>query len=163
LWQAHIEEIRLLGSTPKAMENDHWNWETKVTDSARLISYPTMAIECSGEPQGLMLLRTDGYYARLPCQNGKPLVYVTYLATAPWNQVEIAGIRKFKGVGTLLIRAAVEMSFDVGFKGRIGLHSLPQAEAFYERHGIEFLGIDADKQHMKYFELSEQKAAEFVK
>ena len=34
-------------------------------------------------------------------------------------------------VGMLLIRAAVAMSDDLGFHGRIGLHSPPQASGFY--------------------------------
>lgn len=40
---------------------------------------------------------------------------------------------RLRGVGTALVTAAVALSEDEGFKGRIGLHSLPQAEDFYRR------------------------------
>jgi len=163
LWQAHLEEIKLSGRTLEESEHDHWRWERKVADSVRLLSCPTFAIECNNEPQGLMLLTTDGYFGRLETQKGKPLVYVTYLACAPWNDKKIAEIRRFKGVGSILIRAAIETSIDIGFKGRIGLHSLPQSEDFYEKCGFDYQGIDASMGDLKYFELSQKAASEFIK
>jgi len=38
------------------------------------------------------------------------------------------------GVGTILIAEAVRPSLEIGLTGRVGLHSLPQAEAFYTRN-----------------------------
>ncbi len=110
-----------------------------------------------------MLLKTDGHFARLPKQERKPLVYVSYLATAPWNYREITEQPKFSGVGTVLLRAAVAISIDTEFKGRIGLHSLPKAEYFYERHGFECLGADPQKEDLKYYELSPEVAAVFMR
>lgn len=163
LWQAHIQEIKLSGRTLEVSEHDHWRWERKVADSVRLLSCPTFAIECDNEPQGLMLLTTDGYFGRMDTQKGKPLVYITYLACAPWNDKKIAEVRRFKGVGTILMRAAIENSVDIGFKGRIGLHSLPQSEVFYEDFGFDCQGIDASMQYLKYYELSQKAASKFIK
>ncbi|BAN34111.1 hypothetical protein SCD_n00262 [Sulfuricella denitrificans skB26] len=163
LWKAHIKEIILSGRTLEKMEHDHWKWESKVANSANLLSCPTFAIEYNNEPQGLMLLTTDGYFSRLDSQKGTPLVYVTYLACAPWNDRNIAETRRFKGVGTILMRAAIETSIDIGFKGRIGLHSLPQSEEFYENCGLDFQGIDASVGNLKYFELSQKAATEFLR
>jgi hypothetical protein len=37
----------------------------------------------------------------------------------------------YGGIGTLLMRTAVQVSYDEGFHGRIGLHALPQGRGFY--------------------------------
>ena len=151
------------GQSFVGLEHAHWSWHAKVAGSARLLSCPTLAIECEGEPQGLMLLKTDGHFATLPAEKGKPLVYVTYLASAPWNLRGIVDQPRFRGIGTLLMRAAVQTSLEAEFKGRIGLHSLPQAEGFYECHGFTCLGVDVDKEGLKYYELSPEAAAAFIK
>lgn len=141
------------------LDHAHWAWEAKVAESAKLLSCPTLAIECEGETQGLMLLKTDGHFASLPAEKDKPLVYVTYLASAPWNLAGVVAQPRFSGVGTVMLAAAVQMSIEAEFRGRIGLHSLPQAEGFYECHGLVDLGIDPDKEYLKYYELSPEGAA----
>lgn len=144
------------------LEHSHWAWETKVAESARLLSCPTLAIECDGETQGLMLLKTDGHFAMLPAQVDKPLVYVTYLASAPWNLQGVVEQPRFSGVGTVMMAAAIQMSIEAEFKGRVGLHALPRAESFYECHGLLSLGIDNEKENLKYYELGVQGATEFL-
>jgi hypothetical protein len=144
------------------LEHSHWAWEAKVAASARLLSCPTLAIECDGETQGLMLLKTDGHFARLKAQLNKPLVYVTYLASAPWNLQSVLDQPRFSGVGTVMMAAAIQISIEAEFKGRVGLHALPQAESFYEQHGLLSLGVDYEKENLKYFELGAQAAAEFL-
>lgn len=150
------------GKSVAHLEHGHWKWEAKVADSARLLSCPTLAVECEGETQGLMLLKTDGHFAELPAEKGRPLVYVTYLATAPWNLSAVVKRPRFSGIGTVMLSAAVQFSLDAEFKGRIGLHSLPQAEGFYECHGLQSLGVDPDKEDLKYYELSPEAAAKFL-
>jgi len=85
-----------------------------------------------------------------------------YLATAPWNLRALIGHPRYAGVGFVFLHAAIQMSIDNGFKGRIGLHSLPQAEAFYEKHGFLCLGADPEKEGLKYYELTPQAAHEFI-
>jgi hypothetical protein len=101
-----------------------------VAEVHRLLSYPTLAIECEADTQGLMMLQTDGQFAQCEGNRGKPLVYAVFLATAPWNLGVIVARPRFRGVGSVLLRAAVQLSLDLGFKGRIGLHSLPQADNY---------------------------------
>ena len=67
-----------------------------------------------------MKLDVAGQFGRIKSQLRKPLVYVDYLETAPWNikplmraldkEIQLAGI------GTRLIEAAVRLSMDEGFK-----------------------------------------------
>lgn len=144
-------------------EHMHWRWERKVLASAHLLSYPTMGIEYEGQVQGLMMLLTDGGFGRLPEQAGQPLVYVHFLATAPWNLGAVVARPRFRGVGTVLLRAAVETSIDLGFKGRLGLHSLPQSETWYDRLGMICLGTDSSKQNLKYYEMTATQAAAFIR
>jgi hypothetical protein len=155
-------EAKASGKPFVELDHAHWAWEAKVSQSAKLLSCPTFAIECDGETQGLMLVKTDGHFASLPAEKDKPLVYITYLATAPWNLPGVVGQPRFSGVGTVMLAAAVQMSIEAEFKGRVGLHSLPQAESFYECHGLVNLGIDPEKENLKHYELSPQVAADFL-
>lgn len=165
-WKAHFagEKARAVaeGRAVPHLEHGHWEWGEKVKESAHLLSCPTLAIECAGQTQGLMLLKTDGHFGMLLGEIDKPLVYVVYLATAPWNLRALVGQPRFAGVGHVLLHAAIQMSLDNDFKGRIGLHSLPQAEGFYERNGFQCLGVDPKKEDLKYYELSPQAASEFI-
>jgi hypothetical protein len=52
---------------------------------------------------------------------------------------------------------------DLGFKGRIALHSLPQANAWYERLGMATFGPDAEKQNLNYYEMTAEGAAAFIR
>jgi len=100
-----------------------------------------LGIECGGQIQGLMLT-ASGKDCRIPTQKGKNLVYVDYLSAAPWNSKASTANPKYKLVGKVLLQAAIELSDDEGFKGRIGLHSLPQSETFYSNIGMTDLGKD---------------------
>lgn len=54
-------------------------------------------------------------------------------------------------------------SREEGFEGRLGLHTLPQSQAFYaEVCGMEPLGVDADYQGLVYLEFAPETAAAFV-
>jgi len=143
-------------------EHSHWRWEKKVQVTGHLLSYPTMGIECDGQIQGLMMLLTDGVVGRLVEHTNLPLVYVHFLATAPWNLRSLVEKPRFRGIGTVLMRAAVETSIDLGFNGRLGLHSLPQSEGWYDRTGMHCLGEDATKRNLKYYEMTAEQAAAFV-
>jgi hypothetical protein len=93
------------------------------------------------------------------------VVYIEFLATAPWNRRELCNPRRFAGVGTILAEIAIQLSLDYEFGGRIGLHALPRAADFYRNvlHMTE-LGPDPDPQHQNliYFEMTSQQASRFL-
>ncbi len=165
-WKTHLhaEEARAAdeGRAVPNLEHGHWEWGEKVRHSAQLLSCPTLAIECAGDAQGLMLLQTDGHFGLLSGEAGKPLVYIVFLATAPWNLRAVASTPRYSGVGVVMLHAAIALSLENEFQGRIGLHSLPQAEGFYEAHGFQCLGEDPEKGGLKYYELSPRAAQEFI-
>ncbi len=112
------------------------------------------------EAQGLMAVLRAPQRSRL---SGEPLVYVDYLESAPWNLRIGSTPPRFMGVGTILIAEAVRISLDWGFEGRIGLHSLPQAETFYKsRCRMAELGQDVQYFDLTYFEFTTQQAMEWL-
>lgn len=147
-----------LGNKP---EDHHWDWEWKAPQWRSLLEYHSYAITCEGGLQGLMLL-SDLKSARLQSQFGKPIVYVSFLSTAPWNRPQIERPVRYRGVGTVMVAAAVELSASLGFQSRIGLHALPGAERFYrEACGMSELGTDAAHQGLIYYEMTENQAELF--
>jgi len=111
-----------------------------------------------------MIVNLTKLTARLPSQRGKDLAYIEYVSTAPWNRPEISGIQQFHGVGLNMVRAAVELSRNESFHGRIGLHSLPQAAGFYGGTcGMSELGTDRDYYNLTYFEMTSAQADAFCR
>jgi len=56
--------------------------------------------------QGMIEVAKEGYLAKLPAQRGKPLIYVRYIETAPWNIKLLEPKPRYGGVGARLIRVA---------------------------------------------------------
>ena len=75
-----------------------------------------------------------------------------YIATAPLNREIIQRPPKLQGVGTALLLFAQNRSLELGYSGRVGLHSLPGYEKFYDNRGMLDLGQDPDYENLVYFE-----------
>lgn len=110
--------------------------------------------------QGVLLLESVPLMSRL--EPDRSLVYVRYLATAPWNRRTKIGPGWFRGVGTHLLAHAAEVSRTKGCEGRLGLHSLRDSDDFYEKLGLHNLGLDAARRGLNYFELTGAAAAKLV-
>lgn len=166
-YPALLEGLRklLLKGVPKSQlphQNIHWDWERKIAHVSGLLGVRTFGVVARGMTQGLMsvdLTKT----ARLESQRGKPLVYIDFLEAAPWNRSDLGESVRFRGVGTVLVTAAVELSRHEGFKGRVGLHSLPQADDFYRKAcRMTDLGADPGKQNLRYFEMTPEQARYYL-
>jgi hypothetical protein len=145
-------------------QHSHWNWRDKRKATEGYLAYRMFGIECDSQMQGLMLVVTAGRTCRIESQKGKPLVYIDFLAAAPWNLPSVAPKPRFSLVGTILLAAAVQLSIEEEFSGRIGLHSLPQANTWYKNScGMTDLGPDPAKQNLHYFEMTPDQASEFIK
>lgn len=146
----------------------HWNWEDKSPqlDQFGLSFY---GVEYAGRLQGLMKIDLAKYSARIPTQKGEGLAYIDYIEVAPWNLWEIStelGQKQCYGlVGTNLYAAAVQLSQQAGFEGRVGLHSLPhpRTEQFYQKTcRMVPLEKDPAKQDLLYFETTPDLAELFL-
>ena len=142
-------------------EDLHWDWQKKTDWSRSFMALQRFALTCQGELQGLMLLDL-AKYSKLPGQVGWHLAYVEFVATAPWNRPDIVEQPRFRGVGLALMRVAVEVSREESFRGRVGLHALPQACSFYRNVcSMTELGPDASYDKLIYFEMTEAQAKVF--
>lgn len=111
-------------------EYKHWEWTQKAQRFYSEVGYEFWGIQANGDMQGMMLININNVCRAAP-QTGAPLVYVDYLATAPWNLRALTATPTLRAIGRTLISTAIRASQNNGFAGRIGLHSLPQAESFY--------------------------------
>lgn len=144
----------------------HWDWTRKQAD-LRMLAISFYGISCGGKLQGLMKIETVGHACRLPEQAGKPLVYIDYLETAPWNikpLMQAMGRHpQFGAIGSRLVEAAVRKSMEEEFKGRTGLHSLPTSERFYLRTcGMTGVMRDCAKQSLLWCEFTPAQARAFL-
>lgn len=162
IWQPALGELKARlerEGVPRAKwpQSAHWDWPRKVHEVEGLIGFRSFSVVSGGVTQGMM--RVDlTKSARLEIQRGKPLVYVDYVEVAPWNQPMEFAASGYRGVGTALLIAATALSVEEGFKGRIGLHSLPQSEGFYLHYRMEDLGPDDRCQNLHYFEMTPEVA-----
>jgi hypothetical protein len=139
-------------------EDSHWEWPQKYARRSR-INYEHYAIECDKMTQGMMIIETDFHEST----KGKNLVYVDFVAIAPWNRKDIVRNPKYRQIGSLLMYLAVKRSEQLGYKHRTGLHSLPAACAFYAKLGMHDFGADPNYQNLHYFEFDEQTGKAFLR
>lgn len=171
LWAA--ERVRVLRDCLRAdvkyedqPESVHWSWAQKAVRApwfslGGLSPYRLFGMKAEGVWQGLLIGCCLGHVSKI-APGGRDLVYVDFLEAAPWNwKLPAAGrAGRLKGVGRQLFELAVRWSDDLGFKGRVGLHALPQAEDFYRGScAMTDLGTDLSyKPPLRYFEFSEAQA-----
>lgn len=163
LIDAKIEELKRTDSLTSeslakfSIQDEHFDWPEKCLERAEQLAWPSFALRCDGQTQGMMyvnLLQTS----RIPGDEKQPMVYVDLLATAPWNRPALVGNAKYGGVGLVLVTEAVLLSFDEEFGGRTGLHSLPQSDGFYQQKlGMRNLG-KLGRSPLNYFEFDPQGA-----
>ncbi len=158
----HIREIELTWKPQLKTENC---WD-KDLDISRYLNepkkYEVYLLECDSMAQGIIALNIAKYPSRL--EVGKNLVYLNLLSVAPWNRVSRQGIRNYTGVGTSLLTFAILRSINLGFQGRIALHSIKEAESFFQRlpffdGGYDLLGWGnkGDYLRLKYLEMPENE------
>lgn len=155
------QKLLCAGRNSEIPQHFHWDWGAK-SFNLQLLAYRCLGIECSGKWQGLLMVKLSGQVARLDPDKGKDLVYIDYVESAPWNLPMMVDTPIYN-VGPVLMRAAVQLSYDEGFHGRIGLHALPQAENFYRNIcGMRDCGPDASYHDLVYYEMTNEIAASFA-
>lgn len=155
---------RLLREQGAGAVPQHWSWDWRRKGGLlRLASYQAMGIFVGDEAQGLMIVEADRNRARLEPDVGRPLVYIDFIEAAPWNVKGMAPAPRYIGVGSRLVEVAIRHSLELEYKGRIGLHALPQAEPFYrEICGMAALERDPRKENLRYLEMTVAQAKLFL-
>lgn len=150
--------IEILGKLE--VQDHHWKWRTKCS-IAPGTKRRVFSLLSSGEVEAAMVL--------LSGENSRdttvvlPILYVDFVAVAPWNRKAIQNPQRFRGLGTVMLGAAVEASRALGLDGRCGLHSLPQSEGFYQHIGMRDFGLDGAYESLRYFEFDSASAQNFRK
>jgi hypothetical protein len=127
-----------------------WDWPS--TDKYLLAKNTVRdyVISCAGDVEGMMILQ-EPEPSRLEVR--ARVIYVRYLATAPWNRPSFDQPGRYGRTGTLLLAQAVRESISLGCEGRIGLHSLSESDAFYRKLRLDDFGPDPGNRGLTYFEL----------
>lgn len=142
------------------VQDYHWDWVIESYKAECTMGYETFAIECDGCTQALMVVDSN-QFALHPSHQGKELVHIARLATAPWNRTNTVARPKYKGAGRALVATAISLSIDLEFRGRVCLHSLPQSEGWYRSSGFIEVTDPNPKNTLKYFELTADAAAKY--
>ncbi|MGD1861599.1 MAG: hypothetical protein ACFB0E_16730 [Leptolyngbyaceae cyanobacterium] len=150
LWKPMLRQV--------AAEDKFWDWVVKKRISISSDNFESYAIEYERVAQGLITLETQWHRSWI--DRSQRLVYVEALSSAPWNRVLIQQPPTFRGVGTLLLNFARQRSLQLGYGGRIGLHSLPGARRFYDMKNMMEFGSDPDKDDLVYFEYGQLRMPE---
>jgi hypothetical protein len=144
-----------------SLQDAHWEWPAKAAAVSSSSMLHGFALEAQGMTQGLMIVVPFGV-AREESQRGLPITEVMLLSTAPWNRHKLVDAPIYKGVGRILLSAAISLSMEEEHNGRIGLHALSGAEDWYrDVCGMTDLGYDTNKK-MQYFEMTEAQAKRFI-
>jgi hypothetical protein len=146
-WKSRLQQVE---ADDKFFE---WAWKRRVLVACG--DSEGYAIEYENVTQGLMMLRVRG--KRSVFDENRRIVYVSRLATAPWNRSNIQTPVQLRAVGGRLLQFAKMRSEQLGYGGLVGLHSLPGAEMFYRKMGMDDCDLDEDYDNLRYFEWYEPR------
>jgi hypothetical protein len=137
-------------STGNQLPQSLFNWVSvfnfnSATDTKVLCLHVPVGLKPRAE--ALMLVR-HGHVVRCDRHHRAPLVYVGFLEVAPWNGASSPS-RVFAGLGPVMLRYAFDLSVHMGYEGRVGLHSVTAAEAFYRKVG--FRSFDCPSEHHELY------------
>ena len=156
---AQIDGTWWEGGLSKARKNEgdnHWLWRKLVGARRSDKAWEALAVQnMRGAVEGAMLHRID---AKSQLETGEGVVFIDRLATAPRNRPWLVESPEYRGVGSVLLLAAVRQSYSLGLGGRVWLTSLPneRTRMYYKRRG--FVPIFTDEEGMIDFELPARKA-----
>lgn len=151
-----------VSKTMRSEEDDHhWVWRKLIGEIRLNLAWDVYAIQSEGgNVEGAMTFRIDAISQLEPMQG---VVYVERLATAPRNRPWLVDPPEYRGIGSILLLAAVRESYSLGLRGRVWLRSLPseRTREFYRNRGFQEIFTDEDG--MIDFELPSNKAEQWLR
>lgn len=119
------EEAKILDSIQAG--DIHWRWFNK-TFCYKEDEYEWFFMVAEGEVQGACLI----YHPKESKLEKGNIFYIEYLASAPWNRGSLINEKAFNGVGTILLKCAINYAINtLNLKPGFSLHSLHSAEGYY--------------------------------
>lgn len=141
--------------------DSHWDWEDLAKPGVARTTHRSFSVVTGDEVEAVMVVDLT-QRCKIDVQNGEHLVYVENLAVAPWNRDEIQSPRRLGGLGKVMLALAIKLSESEGWKGRVGLHSLPQSESFYEKCNMTRVKNDSTYEDLWCFEFTPSQAKELL-
>jgi hypothetical protein len=144
---------RWQGFMPADAEDAHWEWDA-LMDLANAMpeQFAVYALVAEGELQGLRMLEVSeddvATYG----------VHALRLSTAPWNRPPET---RYRGVGSVLVGAAIIRSIEDGRNGWVHCESLPKAEPFHEKNGMTIFD-DLSPEGLRRYRFVEDAAWSFL-
>lgn len=139
------------------LDDAHWDWLTKnyVHNGDE---YKWFFLYIDKKPQAACLI----YHPKDSEIDAGEIFYIEYVAVAPWNRRNPMAEKEYEGVGTKIIRCAMQHATDtLGLRYGFSLHALPKANGFYEKIGMTYLSA-FDKKTLSYYEMSEKIARSYM-
>src|SRR5579872_2212077 len=118
------------------------------------------AITHAEEIEGILIVENSLQPSRKP--PGGLLLYVRYLAPAPWNRPSRSGRRRFRNIEQLLTVQAVRESIRMGSPGRVAVHAPAEIRLHLEKSGFDILEDDSAPPGTTYFELRPSHAFQLI-
>lgn len=139
-------------------EDKHWNWILKAKYFIGE-EYEWFYLLIDNAVQAIAVIK---FPVDAILEPGK-IFYIDYIAVSPWNRNLSLHKKMYKGLGKLLVRYILDYALRM-LSLRLGcsLHSLPQAESFYARIGMDKLSKAHLKDGLQGFEFRKKKAEAFM-
>lgn len=139
------------------IEHLHWNWFKKSVCYTS-DGYEWFYFFADEKPQGASLI----YHPKDSIIDSENIFYMEFLEVAPWNRDNPIAKRKFKGIGSLIIKHVLNFAVNkLRLKPGFSLHSLPQSIDYYKKIGMVNYPERNDKD-LAYFEMSRTKSKEML-
>jgi len=139
------------------IDDSHWDWLAKAC-FYRTDEYEWFFLVAENKPQGACLI----YHPKPSALSTGDIFYIEYIAAAPWNRDNPMESRRFRSVGSVLIKHAVQHAHEkLNLRYGFSLHSLPRAAPFYKKIGMTTHPL-SDKAPLVYFEMVETNAAKYA-
>jgi hypothetical protein len=134
-----------------------WPWDAHIERAKGEDGRLCIALARADRLEALASLVVEEANSRL--EEGANIIYVEYVGVAPEHLQPPLGRRAIKGLGGILVAQAVRLSNELGFQGRVGLHSKPEVEGFYSRLGFSRVALEKTPDgKWLYFETTPQQA-----
>jgi len=162
LWQhginaASIQKNKEILQEYMMLGDFHWNWVKKAL-FYNTSEYNWFFLKTSDGVQGTCVT----YHPKKSVFQRVNIFYIHYIACAPWNRESPLHIRKFKGIGTEILKQ-VQYFFlkNHHYTHGFNLHSLQQSQGFYEFIGMKSIP-EYDNENGFFYEMSKENAILFL-
>jgi len=137
--------------------DSHWDWNGKCVGQAKDAMTEAVCLTAHGAVQGAMIYLLNAKSVVVPSMT---CVYISYLASAPWNRIEVAEHPHISGAGRALLAHATRHSRLLGLQGRVLVASIKSKTAlgFYDSLGFLDTGETLGEDRLPFLELSPEMA-----